>query len=446
MKKCAVGIAAERQVLGGEEGEVYMLPILVQLPKSDVPNGNGEGGFKVRYDIYEAVGCPPVTTEDELLDALKMMQDYERERTGTDDVYALHWWGQGGTFSPQILARMYGSNDCLSYFEADVETGAPKFFLEKDSNFMKAVRFYNKAWNMGLLDPDSFTMDNATWAEKIKNGKVLSATCWGDQPDPTICGENAILTYLPGPFGYLPGAYFDCAPVGRGVDNAARALSTNCKDPVRAMQFLAWLDSDFGLRVIHCGVPGVDWDYVDGVPQFIGEARAAYEAGEGGTYMNGRTLRTSDAVWYMCTGNGVETDDGYPVRLDKTIEMRALSSTPAQLHFAHLFSEDFFYQGQVYDYWIKQGLVKADDNIKAAMIRSFMPALTQEMCEESDWPCIGHYNEMAADICTCSVEEFDSMVDELWNYCVEKGMPEIIEYANQNYLTTKALIEEMLGE
>ena len=52
--------------------------------------------------------------------------------------------------------------------------------LEVDVNynteaFWDSLKFYNKAYNMGLLDPEAFTMKNDQFWEKCQNGQVLMA-------------------------------------------------------------------------------------------------------------------------------------------------------------------------------------------------------------------------------------------------------------------------------
>lgn len=447
LKKNAVGIAAMRAVLGGEEKECYVLPITVSDVNYNMPSTTGSHGLKFRYDIYEAVGCPSVATEDDLLAALKMMQDYERERTGSDDVYALHWWGQGASSTPQVLSYMYGVSDGPFSLHIDEETGEYSYWYHPDSVYIKVLRFYNKAWALGIMDPDSFTMDATTWLEKIKNGKVLTAPTSGDQPDPAICGEYAILTNLPGPFPYLPGVYGSASPVGGGYLGTPRAISTNCKNPEKAMELLNWLDSDLGMRVIYNGVPGKDWDYVDGVPQYIGEAKAAKEAGTLTDYLNENTMRGTYAADIMCTGYNTTSDDGYSIRLDSTLESRKANATVAQKNFASKFGEDLFYQGQVYDLWIKEGIAKTTStSTKVALIKAYMPVISDDVLSETLWVPNGLWYENAAEICMASPEEFDEWVEKLWQCAVDNGAEEVLEQIQQNYEETKAFVEAMLGE
>lgn len=448
LKKCETGITVSRYQLGGEANECYMLPVEISMPNYNVPDVTGTHGLKIRYDVYEAVGKPTIETEDDLLAALKMMQDYERERTGTDDVWALHWWGQGASSSLQVFSYMYGNYDGPFSIHYDVETGEPSYWYHPDSDYIKALRFYNKAWALGILDPDSFTMDATTWLEKIQTGKVLSGPVGGEQPNTEICGEKAIFTYLPGhPFPYIPGVYGSVAPVGSGiVQGVPRAITNNCKYPERAMELLNWLDSDDGMRVIYNGIPGIDWDYVDGVPQYIGEAKAAYDAGTGSAYLSDRTMRGCAAAGIMCSGYKTTSFDGYPIRLDQSMEIRKANATAAQKYFASQYGEDLFYQGQVYDLWLKEGKAKTETSVKAALIKAYMPIIPDSVLSETLWPSNGLWYENAAEMTFASPEEFDEWVEKLWDCAVENGAEEVLAQIQQNYLDTKALVEDMLGE
>ena len=81
------------------------------------------------------------------------------------------------------------------------ETGEfEDMFTVEDGPLWKALSFYNKAYRMGIMDPEAFTMKNSQYDDKIKNGEVLVCNYNWTQPDKNICGEDAAMYMIPGTF------------------------------------------------------------------------------------------------------------------------------------------------------------------------------------------------------------------------------------------------------
>ncbi|MBQ2533471.1 MAG: extracellular solute-binding protein, partial [Lachnospiraceae bacterium] len=82
-------------------------------------------------------------------------------------------------------------------------------------------------------------------------------------------------------------------------------ISKNCKDPERAIQFIDYLMSEHGQKLVYLGVEGETYDMVDGVPvlkpeirDLLNRDREAYDAKYGAdfTYWMLQSL-TSQAQW-----------------------------------------------------------------------------------------------------------------------------------------------------
>ena len=143
-------------------------------------------------------------------------------------------------------------------------------FTVEDGPLWKALSFYNKAYRMGIMDPEAFTMKNSQYDDKIKNGEVLVCNYNWTQPDKNICGEDAAMYMIPGTFPYAMQIYPYANPLGYQAANAL-VISANCEYPERAMELIEFMTSDEGARLVRTGVPGEDWDVVDGEPELIGK-------------------------------------------------------------------------------------------------------------------------------------------------------------------------------
>lgn len=159
----------------------------------------------------------------------------------------------------------------------------------EDSNLWKNMEFFNKAYRMGLFDTDGLTM---TWAqnnEKVSMGKILTTFHFINfNLDPEYCGEDAVLTCLPGGFDFISYLYGRQSPAGE----PGRAITSNCNYPERVMQLFDYLDDpERGARLVTGGIEGMAWEYGDdGVAGYMDNVLEAYAAGTGPDYMKEYTL------------------------------------------------------------------------------------------------------------------------------------------------------------
>lgn len=351
-----------KEIYGG--GKTYLLPTNVQIADLSNPETADECTFNARYDVYKAIGSPKISGDDSFLSVLKQMQDYERNRFGTDDIYALSAWTDWGTWPyiidyPFAYGYMNSNYNQLLSPSGELESQ----FLDVDGVFWQGIKFFQKAYSMGIFDAEGLTQKYSQYSDKIKKGKVLCAglNSFSYSLDRAALGENAVLAVLPGSTQYIPAVYNTDSILGYSSSNA-RAINANCKYPERAMQFLNWCDSVDGARMLTNGNQGVEWDYVNGVPQLIGEYKDAVLNGTGNDYaekhQNGILgTNKADLGRYLTTGQ-FKTDDGYPIDLKSTKELKEQSAYPAQKSFAQDFGSDLHYFGEVYDKWIKAGDAK----------------------------------------------------------------------------------------
>lgn len=59
-------------------------------------------------------------------------------------------------------------------------------FTKEDGIFWKGLAFFNKAYRMGIMDPEAFTMKAAQYNEKVKSGAVLTCEYNWVQPDKAV--------------------------------------------------------------------------------------------------------------------------------------------------------------------------------------------------------------------------------------------------------------------
>jgi len=400
---------------------VYYIPNRINSGDNPISaRNNANYGFKVRYDIYKAIGSPEPQNIDEFLEMLKEMQDYQREATGDDSIYAL------ASYSTNVTAMMIPGGMGYQWLYPgyfNLETGEAYLWLfpyeeGKINPYYEELRLYNKAYRMGIFDPDSLIMSWDQYYEKLQNGKLLS-TFQGIEPDCTeLCGPEAILTMIPnGAFPYM-GNIDTMAILPVGETGGQRSISTNCKYPERAMELLNWLDSPEGVRMIYNGIQGEDWDYVDGEPQYIGEMAKIYEGSDVTELFETRTLRYLGGS-NLHSARDMDFGDGCPDDLQLAPKMIECSVSDAERAFAKDYYEDCEYPGQVYAKWVEEGKMKSCN--KDVEYFRMVPTTTidytefTEKCKQVEQTFMSYYY---ADVVTASSEE---EMTKIFNKGMEEG-------------------------
>lgn len=269
-----------------------------------------------RWDYYKELGCPEIKNPDDYLNLLSQMQ---KNHPTTDDglpVYGFSLYNADNALYPVTMyMRCFGTQGYNEWIDTRVDDNSFCYaYTEEDSPFWKSLDFFRKAYNLGLLDPDSFTQKSEDEYAKAANGQVL-APMWRDHIKTIQAEWLAEDPENPRGYAILPmeGTYIienKNAVVG-GAFSAS--IAKTCKNPERVMQFLNYIYSPEGARTIFSGVKGEHWDVIDGVAQPLDSAiQMKKESGDAWTKSG-----ISNAALYGMVGmaRGVLLDDGAPTDL-----------------------------------------------------------------------------------------------------------------------------------
>lgn len=139
-------------------------------------------------------------------------------------------------------------------------------FLHPEMNVY--YRWLNTLNADGILDPESFTQKEDVWKAKIASGRVLGIAYpnwgYGDARASLIQNGMPERTY----------AYFPVVADKKYKDPSLKdygfsggwgiAITTACKDPVRAFQFLDWMCSEEAQVLVNWGIKDVNYQVIDG--------------------------------------------------------------------------------------------------------------------------------------------------------------------------------------
>ena len=426
------GLKWSKDVLGG--GQTYVLPVAIEVTDKENPKKNGFVGFFTRWDCYKELGCPEITSEDEYLDVLKQMVDAHPETEDGKKVYALSGWTDWGLWPYKISYPFsFGyenldNNQLFSHVTGELED----MFTKEDGIFWKSLSFFNKAYRMGIMDPEAFTMKNAQYHSKVSNGEILVAADNWDTPDVAICGENAGMYVLPGAFPYIAGIYPLESRLGYTTTNAI-CISANCKHPEKAMELLEYLNSDEGSRLVRTGIQGEDWDVVDGKPELIGKRLDNFVSNntQEKDYADKASPQGIGKYSWMCSIQAINpTADGYPNDLTNSKEYTMLSVSAADKDFSDYYGAGKAqYPGEAYVQLVEEGKMKSlDANLITGKLMEPVSDDAVKIFSKAD----EYFQANIAKIITCEDEaafeaQKQKMISDVLAMGYEKALAEVQE-------------------
>ncbi len=308
---------------GGEDNALYFI-----APNMGLENARGgtdsSRGYNIRWDYYKELGTPEINSDDDYIDVLEQMVKAHPETENEEKTYAmgldgsLGMWYTRAAFVKPVLANIWtfsGSQYMSSYIDGHLVNGYTEV---ENSAYWTDMKFYNKLYNKGLLDPDSFTQTADEFYNKVYAGRYMATPSkingfYSENAavDPeTLAGmvripsENHIVFgNKKALLGNFPSHYM--------------FVSKDTKNVEAVMRFLNVLHDLDTQRMLYCGIEGTHWNYVDGVPTFTDEMEDLIATG---------STKLAEEIGVRAA-SGIETvmrsfehSDGYPVDLREAAE------------------------------------------------------------------------------------------------------------------------------
>jgi multiple sugar transport system substrate-binding protein/putative aldouronate transport system substrate-binding protein len=219
----------------------------------------------LRWDLYAKAGYPAITDWDSLVSALQLMKAQSATGDTGRTTYALSaWpdWDDNMVMYVKSLASGYYGYDELGLGLYDSSNGTFHGALEADGPYMQALKFCNKLYRAGLLDPDSMTQTYDEMISKAQSGDVLFslfnyAGSEAFNTDAHTQANEYFAAYAPTDAHTI---VYGLAPCGQ-----SRMWSIGAKTlyPEKCMQLINWLCTPTGAMAIWYGIQGLMWDYDD---------------------------------------------------------------------------------------------------------------------------------------------------------------------------------------
>lgn len=278
---------------------IYGIPSEVTSYAATEPSESIEPtyGPYLRWDLYENLGYPELETLESLLPVLQQMQEEHPVTSAGEKTYAFSlfkdWDGNLMVMAKQ-LSCFYGYDE-VGFVMSKVDGSADISAIADDSPYLRALKFYFEANQLGLVDPESRIQNWEKVWQKYVDGQILFSP-WpflGQDAYNTADNLNAGSGFMFVPLNDMEilshGAITTGSPYVIGI--GARA-----KNPEILVQFIDWLYSPEGIMFNTSqtgstgGPEGLTWELVDEQPRL--------------TEFGKRALLEGDAVMSESWGGG----------------------------------------------------------------------------------------------------------------------------------------------
>lgn len=206
-------------------------------------------GPYLRWDIYAELGYPKIDTLEDLLPVLKQMQDLQPYSDSGEPVYAFSFfkdWDANLMNAAKQPACLYGYDE-YGFILLRADNFEYQSIIDEDSLYVRNLRFFFEANQMGLVDPESVAQNYNTLFEKYEDGQVLfSPWPWLGQAayntdEHTSEGKGFMIV----PISDMEVYSYGCRPEGNA--KTVIAIGSNAQDPERFADFVDWLYSPEGI-------------------------------------------------------------------------------------------------------------------------------------------------------------------------------------------------------
>lgn len=320
------------------DGKLYFI-----TPYSGIESVGSDwwNGLTIRWDYYKELGYPEVKNED---DFLKVVQQAVENHPTTEDgkkVYGVGTFSDGTLWGWWIRGCMYGYHNITDVYSMDYRdadnTKIVHNFMDLESPVWRDIRYYYKANQMGIFDPDSFTMKGEDLNAKATNGQLVAAICsWygGDllgqerEKDPETMAQYMVLP-VEGQYNWGNQKTELGWPFYHGVN----AKTENIEE---IMKIFDYLNTTEAARLCSMGKEGGIWETVDGKPTVKQEYIDLR--------MNGtpeEIRQKTNGLWGICgLAASVECADGAKADLWSDPDIWKLSLSSAQKDYSNHYGVD----------------------------------------------------------------------------------------------------------
>lgn len=270
-KNIKPGLDYSRAMFSNENNELFFVPNIVG-DENLYPSGY-DLVFQIRGDLLKKAGMGDPKNLDELL---QFALEANKLEPTTDDGQKTYMTGipfadlNGFDYIDWNQAHYQGKAlvQGFNYLDMETNTLEPRF-TDPDNPFWQSMAFYNKAFQLGLLDPESATMNGQQVQDKGKALRYhIGIANWqiGWPNNEIVDNKDMVRGFVPAmldvrkDFAQLRFS----VPVGGTMKIS---IPKSSKHAEKAMEWLNMAASFEGAELMWNGPEGYTWDWVDGIPK-----------------------------------------------------------------------------------------------------------------------------------------------------------------------------------
>ncbi|MDR2542282.1 MAG: hypothetical protein LBC80_02390 [Treponema sp.] len=252
----------------------------------------------LRFDLYLQIGAPPIPNMMAYLDVLQRMVQHAPLSDSGLPAYGISLfkdWDGDMVMSVKCMGAFYGYDEFgFTLYHAETNTIHP--ILDNNSMYLQGLRFFNRAHQMGILDPDSATQTFSDVVEKFADGRVYwSIFSWlGPANYNTAERQEQGKGMFAVPADDQKNIVYGTNIFGR---DRMWAIGSKATYPERIMELLNWLSTPEGIMTHQWGPQGLTWDYDENNLAYLTPLGIMIHDGDktvripaeygGGTYLDG---------------------------------------------------------------------------------------------------------------------------------------------------------------
>lgn len=277
----------------------------------------------IRWDLYKQLGYPDIKTLDDFYDLMVSMKEICPTDDNGADTYAVSLWpdwdGDMVMYVKSFATCYWGYEGDQGLGHYDVDTGEFYYALDDNSPYLQSLKFFNKLYQAGLIDPDSMTQTYNEMSEKVKAGGTFFSIF--DYAGSQLYNDE---THLEAGKGMYPLIPEDSTPLCYGMNvlggNRLWTIGANTEYPELCMAIINYLSTPEGYLTYWYGPKDLCWYYdEEGHTCFTEFGETAYKDRKGtvmpdewgGATFNDGTFQANNTTWSRDANNPDSNGDTY---------------------------------------------------------------------------------------------------------------------------------------
>jgi multiple sugar transport system substrate-binding protein/putative aldouronate transport system substrate-binding protein len=215
-----------------------------------------------RYDLYKLLDYPKILTLEDWIDVLAQMKEICPTSDAGKEAYGVSLfsdWDGNMVMFVKSTAALYGYEE-FGIGLYDAENQIWQDCLADDSIYLRCLKFYNRLYQKGLLDPDSMTQGVDEAGEDYAAGGAFFNIF-------NYCGSMQYNTpeHMNAGKAMYPVIMEDQKTLMTGLNvfggNRIITIGADTQYPELCMEIINWLSTPEGTMVTNYGPQGITWDY-----------------------------------------------------------------------------------------------------------------------------------------------------------------------------------------